>query len=226
MNTLSNVQKIEALRALTYTRRCDPIGSNQFKQPEDFYPFDNRPDKLEWMVSPWTLAAHNVNSSLMIVGQDWASDTWLSACPEHVLLEGRDIRLPTNKRLDYFLLHSFGMRFDECYATNLFPFIKTGAMSTPIKSKHYMHTAEKYLIPQIKIVQPSLVICLGSAVFANLLRVAGQKVPRFSEAINMELKIHGSLIRAVYHPGGHGTRNAGGEQKAFSAWLAAQSAIQ
>ncbi|MDP2373283.1 hypothetical protein, partial [Reyranella sp.] len=69
-------EKIRALATLAQQRRVPGIGtrrdgfSRDYRRIEEFH--DGFYDKHNW-VSPWTISACNVDSPIMIVGQDWAS---------------------------------------------------------------------------------------------------------------------------------------------------------
>src|SRR5919106_7059859 len=81
-------------------------------------------------VSPYTRSAQNVDAKLMILLQDWSCDAVLSGdfLPERVTI-GHDPRRVTNRRLQDLLQRHFGLKLKNVYATNVFPFVKLGAMS-------------------------------------------------------------------------------------------------
>jgi restriction system protein len=55
----------------------------------------------------------------------------------------------------------FGVQTKDIYATNLFPFIKPGPMNSKIPWNRMVEAARESALPQIRIVQPRLVIALG-----------------------------------------------------------------
>ena len=87
-------------------------------------------------VSPYTKSAGNVDCSVMIMLQDWASDDFLSGpfC-EQTALKGRTPNRPTNLRLDSLVSRFFGFPISDTYTTNLFPFIKNDAMNAHVFCK-------------------------------------------------------------------------------------------
>lgn len=121
-------------------------------------------------VSPYSKRAHNYNADVMIMLQDWSSDDALqrSSGPSEL---GRDPKLPTNKTLDRLLSDTLGLRLEDTYATNLFPFIKSGGLSTRIPFADLVLAAKEFALLQIGIVAPKLVVCLGKNTF-NAIRVA------------------------------------------------------
>jgi uracil-DNA glycosylase len=117
-------------------------------------------------VSPWSKSAQNVNATIMVVGQDWSSQKHLSGPinPVHARL-GYNPDIPTNINLRRLLKTHLQQDFSEVYATNDFPFIKPGNMQGSIPSAHMRLAVREFLLPQIKIIQPQIVIFLGLGTF-------------------------------------------------------------
>ena len=176
-------------------------------------------------VSPWTISAQNVDASLMLIGQDWVSSARLEKppCPEQKRL-GQIWSLPTNVNLRCLLRRHMDLCFCETYATNLFPFVKQGKMNQSISTVHLRHCAVKYAIPQIEIVRPRMVICLGSAVFNAIRQSLG--MPRLKAASQVPedssrpgpTVIDGIEIYGAPHPGGLGVAVAGGMDEVHRLW--------
>ena len=120
-------------------------------------------------VSPYTKSAGNVDAKVMIMLQDWCLENWLAGP-----LDSDAVRLgmtpgsPTNKQLRLLLHETFGLDLTDVFATNLFPFVKAGGMSARIATRDLVSAARIFAIPQIRIVQPKLVICLGLDVYNAL----------------------------------------------------------
>jgi hypothetical protein len=68
-----------------------------------------------------------------------------------------------------------GLTFDKTYATNVFPFIKIGRHRGSIKPSALLYGAQKYALPQLKIVSPLMAICLGPPAFDAVSTVASQR---------------------------------------------------
>ena len=88
----------------------------------------------------------------------------------------------------------------DVYATNLFPFIKTGNMSGSIAKHDLIRAAREFALPQIRIVQPRLVICLGLETFNSIREACGmQRFVPMAEAIESPFKIerHGFGVRLI-----------------------------
>lgn len=163
-------------------------------------------------VSPYSKGAHNLHADVMLLLQDWSSDEALSRSKgpsEH----GRDPDLPTNRNLDSLLKAAFGLQTSDTYATNLFPYIKLGGLSSRIPFEDLVYAAKMFALPQVQVVAPKLVVCLGKNTF-NAMRVAAGE-PRcrtMPEAIDSPFAVDlGSGRRAAVwaqaHPGVLGQNN-------------------
>ncbi|HMG75126.1 MAG TPA: uracil-DNA glycosylase family protein [Pyrinomonadaceae bacterium] len=128
-------------------------------------------------VSPYTITAGNVDAEIMVMLQDWASDDDLKhPLDESSATLGYDPCAPTNKKLIKLLHTTFGVALRDTYATNLFPFIKLGRRSKKIPPKDMLAAAQQFALPQIRMVDPKLVICLGKDTF-NAVREACEFSP-------------------------------------------------
>jgi uracil-DNA glycosylase len=165
-------------------------------------------------VSPYTKSAGNVDAEVFVLLQDWASDAWLSG---PLSREVRDLgyapQLQTNVNLKRLLRDSFGLELAQVYLTNLFPFVKLGGMQARIPSGDLMCAARTFAWPQIEIVRPKLVVCLGVETF-NALRTTRALATRrpFPVALDSSFDNMFSRIWCQVHPGSRGTRARGAEQ--------------
>ena len=166
-------------------------------------------------VSPWTKSGHNVDATVMVVGQDWSSADVLARDPPDLKVAhlGFDAKFPTNANLDDLLQRHFGLTRKQCYLTNLFPYIKRGHASAAIPMKDLLWAAQTFTLPEIRIVSPRLVICLGVRTFRALSRAVGAKgLPTLDEAINSAFNYEGTTIHCVAHTGALGMNNRGKPQ--------------
>ena len=126
-----------------------------YKQPEDYHY-----DFKDW-VSPFTKGAHALGG-VSIVLQDWSSADKLSEGVDPIVQElGRDPRLKTNRTLDRLLKEALNLSVNDVYATNVFPFIKQGNISSPIPRAHVLQAAKQFVRLELEMVRPSVVIALG-----------------------------------------------------------------
>ena len=181
-------------------------------------------------VSPYTKSAQNLDADIMLVLQDWCSDEFLRkpVDPEVVKL-GHDPQLDTNRNLKSLLSTHFGIGLEQTFATNLFPFIKHGAMNARVCFVDLKKAAETYTVPEIEIIEPRLVVCLGLDVYRAIRKSSGL-VPadNLDMAIASPFWIGDAEVRAQSHPGrlGRANRNRGGVDRVAEDWRRMADAVQ
>ncbi len=167
-------------------------------------------------VSPFTKSGNNIDAEIMVVGQDWTSADKLGSNPPNLQSAklGYTPGLPTNKNLDDLLKRHLGLTRSDCYLTNLFPFLKHGNKSANIPPKHLVNCARQFTFPEIQIVSPKHVICLGIAVYTALRSAAGKKEAiKLDQAAKSPFRFEQSMIHCVAHPA-----NRGGRKKIDEGW--------
>ena len=137
-------------------------------------------------VSPYTKSAKNTDATLAIMLQDWSShDSLMKAFDPDVISFGYTPASPTNVNLIQLLKTHFGLSLSETFATNLFPFIKPGGMTTDIPAELMSSAAVEFAMPQIQVIRPKLLICLGISVFNTLRRFHGlRQIANLDEGIS------------------------------------------
>lgn len=133
-----------------------------YSQPEDYgYDFTS------W-VSPYTKGAHTFGT-VAIVLQDWSgSDTMKGLPDEEVQKFGRTINLKTNIRLEELLRRIMGKKIQDIYATNIFPFVKKGGISSYIPFSDIKKSASMFTKIELEIAHPKIVLALGNNAFYGL----------------------------------------------------------
>lgn len=141
----------------------------------------------------------------MVFLQDWTSDESIRrGIDQDCITLGHTPGLATNRNLIRLLQTHFGVALREIFATNLFPFIKPGAMGRPIPRRDLVRSAVEDALPQIRIVRPELVICLGLSTFNALREACGQpRVYSLAAAICSPFSFEGARIWCQAHTGGH-----------------------
>ena len=216
-------EKLSALRALVTKRRSIAAGSTlggysrDYKKIGDFhsgaYDFDDH-------VVPYSKSAFNLDADVMILAQDWASEDFLSKPfnAEQAAL-GHDPSLHTNKRLFHLLDKFFKLAFADTYATDAFVFAKPGNMGAPISSKDFKLSTLEYAVPQIAIINPKLLICVGGQPFNALRSISKlQHMKLDTPFAEQSFTMGSSLVVGVYHVGGRGTSNLGGKDAQENQW--------
>ncbi|MBI3874622.1 MAG: hypothetical protein HY300_01350 [Verrucomicrobia bacterium] len=173
-------------------------------------------------VSPYTKTACNVDSPIVVMLQDWTSDTSIrrGRDPETKKF-GYTPGLRTNTKLADLLEQYFSVSLKDIYGTNLFPFIKLGDMGATIPQADLVRAAQEFAIPQIEVIRPRLVICLGLATF-NALRRGYDLEPVYpiDKAIRTPFNTGETLIWCQAHTGvrGQNNRNRGGKERVPNDW--------
>ncbi len=189
--------------------------------------------ECQW-VSPYTKSAGNIDAEVMVILQDWCSDDFLTRDLNQELIEyGIDHSLPTSRNLDNLLRTHLGISLAETFGTNLFPFIKPGNMSAQIPSKLLVEAAKVYALPQISIIKPKLVICLGLNVYNAIAMALNSPVAKnLFQATKQPLLSHYfhpaiTTIYAQAHTGALGkmSRNRGGVDRVTQDWAAMANAF-
>lgn len=166
-------------------------------------------------VSPWTKSGCNVDAEIMVVGQDWLSSEVLEIEPPNLSVAelGFDPKFPTNANLNGLLERHFDLSRADCYLTNLFPFVKRGKASASIPMNNLISCAQRFTLPEIEIVSPQIVICLGLKTFLSLMRAVGLKGSmKMDQAVSSPFAFGNSKIYCVAHPGSFGMNNRGRSQ--------------
>ena len=182
-------------------------------------------------VSPYTKSAQNLDADVMIVLQDWCSVEFLEHIdpdPERVeqlVKLGHDPTRQTNKNLKRLLCTHFGIGLEQTYATNVFPYIKPGDMSADVPPRELAQSAKRYTVPEIKIIEPTLVACLGTKVYKAVREAVGRSRLdnyKLEVAIASPFKIGNSQVWAQAHP----SRFSGGKDRIEKNWQKMAAAIQ
>jgi uracil-DNA glycosylase len=206
---MERAEKIAAIAALRELRRASAAGqrrqgySRDYRHIEAFH--DGAYDRHPW-VSPRTISAGNVDSDLMIVAQDWASEDYLcKPLNDDMCMLGLEPSLPFNRNLERLLREAFHRELADVFVTNAFVFAKPGGMTARIPRRDLARSAAEYGVPQVAIVRPRLVICLGAVTF-DAMRRAGADLAARAE------------LHHVPHVGALGLRATGGYDASLARW--------
>lgn len=205
---IAGTQKEPALRRLAAVRKA--VRRDGYRCLHEFHGGLYECDHI----SPWTKSGKNSDAAVMVIGQDWSSADVLAREPDLRIAEyGFDCNFPTNRNLDELLKYHFGLERADCYLTNLFPFIKPGGASAHIRMADLVWSAREFTLPEIRIVSPKLVVCLGLRTFRALARADGRRLPpTLAQAIAAPFSIAGSGVHCVAHTGALGMNNRSRER--------------
>jgi len=173
-------------------------------------------------VSPYTKYAGNVDSEILFFLQDWSSDNSLSGkIDQDSITYGHSRHVRTNINLKELVLKHLNKSLNDFYVSNVFPFIKKGKMNSQIPIKDIKHTCNEFALPQIYIIKPLLVICLGLQTFNAFTRTINNKKYENLETAISSPFIHDNIIYYCQaHPAqlGLNTRNRGGINRVETDW--------
>lgn len=147
----------------------------------------------------------------LCVAPDWSCHNELSGRFDAEAAElGYTPGFPTNRNLIRLLKDTFDLELKDVFGTNVFPFIKPGNNNARIPIGDLEKAARAFAVPQIRIVQPSLVVCLGLVTFNALQRACGVKdSPSLPEAIESPFMLDRSQVCCQAHAGALGQLNRG-----------------
>jgi hypothetical protein len=180
------------------------------------------------LVVPWTKSACNLDAKLMIIGQDWISEKFLlkprNRTPWRDTLRrqfGQDPHLPTNRNLRK-LLRCFNSKWSEVYATDVSVFIKPGQMTGNVPTTLLRHCATAYVLQQVRVVRPLMVLCLGTRTFNSMRHALEYQPMQLGEARKAGRhtvdKLSGAEFYCVPHTGGSGFAACGGMPAILPIW--------
>jgi uracil-DNA glycosylase len=205
----------ETLRRLAAKRAADSWG---YKNLADFHGGAHECA----FVSPYTKSAGNVASDIVVMLQDWASEEGLSG---PLIADSLRLGYTPNVGTDINLIRLLGEHFKvalgDVYATNLFPFIKRGGMSSAIPRKDLVRAAKAFGWPQIEAIRPRLVIALGLDTFNALCEgVDVATASKMDLAIRKPVDRDATRVWCQAHTGGRGLANRGGKVNVSADWAA------
>jgi len=138
---------------------------------------------------------------------DWCN---INCVDENEILElerlGYGKNNDTNDKLDNLLDEHLNLSRKDVYITNAFPYLKPGALDKKISGPIMSWSIKEFLIPQIEIIKPKFVICLGySGIFIRkiLFKCKEESILKcINSNNNMDKYVKTkSIIFCQYHPG-------------------------
>jgi uracil-DNA glycosylase family 4 len=178
-------------------RRCEGLVNASALRDGDF-------DSSE--IGPWTRWLGDLGASVLIVGQDWGDQRAFEK------LEGMNDPSATNRML-WKLLASIGVDVPDVgiaagssgvFLTNAILCFKDHGCQGPVRTEWFRECGTRFLRPQIELIKPRVVICLGERAYAAVLSAYG--LPAYTSwraAVEGPgiLLAGGSVAFAVYHCG-------------------------
>jgi uracil-DNA glycosylase family 4 len=164
---------------------CDLLNPSQWKDGD----YDSE------QIGPWSRWQGNLNAKLMVVGQDWGTPTYFSKW------KGFD-NPKNNTNLNLMkLLKSIGSdiapvlcrdQIGQLFFTNAILCLKPGNLQSEVETEWFMN-CRKFLIRQIEIIRPQVVVALGERAFYSILATFDKSYKR---------QKYGTTVDAVGTAGG------------------------
>ena len=157
-------------------------------------------------IGPWTGWQGRLDAEIVVVGQDFSDRQYFEKW------RGQDQPgNPTNLNL-IKLLASIGVSIapstessdrGAIYATNAILCLKEGGMQAKVRTEWFANCGSRFLRPQIELVQPRVVVGLGSQAHNAVLSAFGLPPQRLRDAVRSPGTplLCGALAIAVYHCG-------------------------
>jgi len=164
--------------------------------------------------SIWTDWFNRLNKKIMIIGQDWGPFSEMQKF-NGLLLDDRsnweeiiDLeKSNTKKMLEYYIKTSSNNEYslDDTFITNAIMCARSGDnyRGNNIDLKNSTMNCSKYLLEQIKIVKPKVILTLGYYPLLSLSNIFNFKIDKtLKEAISNtpEFFVEGFIIIPLYHP--------------------------
>lgn len=157
-------------------------------------------------IGPWSIWQGSLDASIMVIGQDWGDIRYFEEN------KGFDAKgNPTNNTL-VKLLSILGVSVQSpelvdqpqvAFFTNAILCLKEGGLQGSVR-QHWFDNCADFLIKQIEIVSPKVVVTLGEKPFGTILKAFGLKAGLFKKAVEssdgFRLSNESSLF-PVYHCG-------------------------
>lgn len=160
-------------------------------------------------IGPWTLWQGNLDSELVVVGQDWGDISYFEKW------EGRDQPYgnPTNENLQK-LLKIVGVEIRKprdsqdqaAFFTNLILCLKTGGLQGRVDDQWFANCSHTFFKPLLEIIRPKVIVALGKKVSESILSLYGiphAKNAAFSRLVSQSpYQLTNSMVFfPVYHCG-------------------------
>lgn len=178
-------------------RQCAGLVNGSMLRAGDF-------DSAE--IGPWTRWLGDLGARVLVVGQDWGDQRAFEK------LEGVNDPSATNRMLRK-LLASVGVQVPDIgmaagpsgvFLTNAVLCFKDQGCQGPVRPEWFRECGTRFLRPQIELIEPRVVICVGERAFAAVLSAYG--LPAYTSwrtAVEGPgvLLARGPVAFAVYHCG-------------------------
>lgn len=168
-------------------------------------------------IEPWAQWQNNLDAKILLIGQEFCDLKTYNDDRGKIEVKDNIYKYPSNRNLhDLFL--SIGIeighplnpnRKASVFFTNAVMGLKDGSMSSNFKDKWVKESRERFIIPLIKIIQPEIIITLGTKAMTTVSTIYNIPVQNLKTRVLQNPIITENNIKffAFYHPGKLGTIN-------------------
>ena len=157
-------------------------------------------------IGPWSRWQGNLNSQLMIIGQDWGDTGYFQRYGGHETDNN-----PSNKTIRE-LLASIGINIlppsvsnldtSAIFLTNAILCLKKGGLGAPVYREWFNNCGCHYLKPLIEIISPKVVVSLGKHAYETICQLYNLPKMGFRDAVDRQEGMplsKGIVFLPVYH---------------------------
>lgn len=167
-------------------------------------------------IEPWARWQNNLDAEIMIIGQEFSDFATFKNIKGEVERFDDIFEYPSNKNLRK-LLQSIDRdpghpkkptKNHKLFFTNCVMGLKDGSMSANFKDKWLKNSRIYFLKPLIEIINPKIIICLGTKPALSISKIFGFKMEVLNKMIQKNpISVKDKIIFTMYHTGGLGIRN-------------------
>lgn len=200
--------KLEAYKALVANRKSFKFMDGLTNPTDTTFDIDE--------IEPWAQWQNNLDAKVLVVGQEFCDlKTYIDTGGTVEQYPGK-YRYPSNKNLKEFcgLLgfdvgHPASPMPCSMFFTNAVMGLKDGSMSANFKDQWLKESRDKFLQPLIEIIEPEVIIAIGTKATQSLGKLFGFPVRAHADMVRSSpiRTSTGTMIFPVYHTGGLGLRN-------------------
>lgn len=205
----------ELLVSMSRCQQCTQLVKNTGKDCSLINIYENN-DFCQNIPSIWTDWLNRLDAKIVIIGQDWGPHTDMLKLYQlyrenptksnwNNLIEQE--KSHTKKMLEYYIEKSSNGKhsLDEIFVTNAIMCARKGAnyRGNNIDLKYSTNECRKFLLKQIEIVKPKVILTLGYYPLLSLANIYNFKIEKTLESTinsHKEIKLNSLVIIPLYHP--------------------------
>lgn len=170
-----------------------------------------------YFLEPWAQWQGNLDADIVVVGQEFCDLTTFNNVRGTVERKPDVYEYPANRNLvEYFKLLDIEVahpldpnKVDHVFFTNAVMGLKDGSMSSNFKDSWLKESRELFLKPLLDIIQPKVVIAIGTKATSTLGKIYSFPVGSHADMVAASpiRMVAGPMVFPVYHTGGLGLAN-------------------